>query len=67
MPEWIDVKNSYPPLNSMDEFIFFTGKKEIVFGKAFDIDDAGFLWISDSLNQKNEIATHWMKIPEPPK
>lgn len=62
--KWISVKDQKPPLNKL--LVFFNGKREITLGTCFDIEDEYRAWISDDVRVTNEIATHWIPLPEPP-
>lgn len=65
--KWISVKEKYPMFGSCNHFLFFNGKKEVTCGYAFSENDERSVWISDAINETNEIATHWMQLPDPPK
>ena len=61
---WIKVKNQLPPKQKL--LLFINGKKEITLGSCFDYEDERRVWIMDELRVTNEIATHWMPLPELP-
>lgn len=73
MSEWISVKDKLPPVGVRNCCIFFNGKKEVTYGYAYPFDaelDTGIstcIWINDMDRETNEIATHWMPLPEAPK
>ena len=50
-------------------YLFFNGKKDITYGYAYDWEPESnrYVWINDMDNETNEIATHWMPLPQPPK
>lgn len=69
--EWVSVKDKEPPKNKV--VLFFTGKKEVVYGyyKPEDppVDNWATettIWINDDFNTKIATASHWMPLPEPP-
>ena len=45
-------------------------KREVTYGYAYDPEDGwgieknGSIWINDIERETNEIATHWMALPE---
>ena len=65
--EWISVEDEKPNIGERYSYLFVNGKKEVTCGYAFDIEDNRRVWISDAISQTNEIATHWMPLPKPPK
>ena len=67
MSEWINCKKEHPKIGIRHKYLFVNGKREVTYGYCFDIDDAGFVWICDEDRQTNEIASHFMNLPEPPK
>lgn len=70
--EWIPIKNKLPPFGPRNVLVFFNGKKEVTCGYAYDPKDGwdtgndDSIWINDALSETNEIATHWMSLPEKP-
>ena len=68
--EWIGVKDKPPEANK--KLLFVNGKKEITFGYAYKREDGwdtGYdhlVWINDFISETNEVATHWMPLPNPP-
>lgn len=67
MSEWISVKDKKPDLYHETRYLFVNGKREVTYGYAFDIEDDERVWINDMNRETNEIATHWMPLPRPPK
>lgn len=65
--EWISVKDEKPKIGQQFRYLFMNGKNEITYGYAFDIEDEERVWINDMDRETNEIATHWMSLPLPPK
>ena len=67
--EWISIKDKLPKLGIKYRYLFFNGKKDVTFGYAYDWppEDEWRIWINDMDNETNEIATHWMPLPKPPK
>ncbi len=70
--EWINVKEGMPLFGIAHRYLFVNGKGEVTFGYAYDPAegwDTGHdhsIWISDMDRVTNEVATHWMPLPEPP-
>lgn len=62
--KWISVVDKFPP--QKQNLLFINGKKEITIGSCFDYEDERRVWILDELRVTNEIATHWMPLPELP-
>lgn len=69
MNKWVSIKDLKPKLGPLHNYLFFNGKKEITYGYAHDweFEDERYIWINDMDSETNEIATHWMPLPEPPK
>ena len=75
--KWIKVKDQEPLLGCRYRYLFINGKGEVTYGYAYSDDEVGggvwdtgsenSIWINDMDRQTNEIATHWMPLPEPPK
>jgi len=75
--EWISVKNRRPLFGIQHRYLFLNGKKEVTLGYAYADDENGLgvwdtgseasIWINDFDRQTNEIVTHWMPLPAPPK
>jgi len=68
MSEWISVKDKWPLFGVNNKFLFINGKKEITYGYAYDWERESdeYIWINDIDRETNEIATHWMPLPNPP-
>lgn len=73
MNEWIKITNGIPLFGPTNCCLFFTGKKEVTYGYAYDPKE-GFstegdtiVWIHDMGRDTNEVATHWMSLPGAPK
>lgn len=72
MSGWISVKDRLPKFGVSNCYLFFNGKKEVTYGYAYPIEEGwdtgneGSIWISDMDRQTNEVATHWMELPQPP-
>lgn len=66
--KWINVKDKAPPAGLENKLLFINGKKEVTYGYAYDWDKESedYIWINDMDRETNEIATHWMKLPEKP-
>lgn len=53
--------------------LFINGKREVTYGYAYPIEEGwdtgsdGSIWINDFDRQTNEVATHWMPLPDSPK
>lgn len=75
--EWISVKDQKPKLGIRQRYLFVNGKGEVTYGYAYNDDEGGSgkwdtgnedsLWINDMDRETNEVATHWMPLPKPPK
>lgn len=70
--EWIKVKDRLPKCGIGYRYLFVNGKGEVTFGYAYDPaegwdtgNDAS-IWIADHDRVTNEVATHWMPLPEAP-
>jgi hypothetical protein len=68
--EWIKCKDLKP--DSGMRSLFINGKGEVTFGYAYSYEEwpqeeNGSIWINDMDRETNEIATHWMPLPKPPK
>lgn len=61
------IKCSIEKPNLRENLLFVNGKGEVTFGRCFDIDIEGVVWIEDDDRITNEIAKYWMALPEPPK
>lgn len=74
--EWIKVKDKKPQLGIRHRYLFVNGKGEVTYGYAYRDDEEGSgswetgndtsIWINDMDRETNEIATHWMQLPEAP-
>jgi hypothetical protein len=74
--EWISVKDKKPLFGIQHRYLFVNGKKEITYGYAYadeesgsgkwDTGNEGSIWINDMDRETNEVATHWMHLPEKP-
>ncbi len=67
--KWIKCSDKLPKLGIAYRYLFINGKKEVTFGYAYDPkwdDSKDCVWINDMDRESNEIATHWMQLPEPP-
>jgi hypothetical protein len=73
MSDWISVKEQHPPYGSRHRFLFFTGKKQVTFGWAWNPEEGWVtyspesIWIADCDGLTTEVATHWMPLPNAPK
>lgn len=69
--EWISVKDRLPQLGIQYRYLFTNGKGEVTFGYAYDpkegcdTGNSHSIWINDHDRCTNEVATHWMPLPEP--
>ncbi len=70
--DWVNVEDKLPKFGVKYRYLFVNGKKEVTLGWAYDpLEgwDSGhkhLIWISDCDRQTNEVATHWMPLPNPP-
>lgn len=64
--EWISVKDRLPEFGTQHRYLFINGKSEVTFGYAVEKENIGRIWIVDIDRETNEIATHWMNLPEKP-
>lgn len=66
--KWISVKDEKPKLGIKYRYLFVNGKKEVTYGYAYDWEPESdrYVWINDMDRETNEIATHYMSLPEPP-
>lgn len=70
--KWIKVCDQKPLCGLKHTYLFFNGKREITYGHAYCIEDgwdtgnSKSIWINDMDRQTNEVATHWMPLPNPP-
>lgn len=71
--EWISIKDIKPPSGIKNKALFVNGKKEVTYGYAYPLEEGwdtgneSSVWINDFDRETNEVATHWMPLPEPPK
>lgn len=71
--EWVSVKETLPEFGIKHRYLFINGKTEVTYGYAYDPKegwDTGYvdtICIADMDRVTNEVATHWMPLPEPPK
>ncbi len=70
--KWIKIEDELPKFGISNNYLFINGKGEITYGYAYDPKegwDTGHnksIWINDFDRQTNEVATHWMPLPEKP-
>lgn len=67
MNDWTSIKDKLPSIGNNHKYLFFNGKKEVTYGYAFGIEDERRIWINDMGRETNEVATHWMELPKPPR
>ena len=66
--EWINIEDEKPKLGINYRYLFLNGKNEVTYGYAYDWEPESnrYVWINDMDRETNEIATHWMPLPEAP-
>lgn len=74
--EWIKVKDQKPKLGIKYRYLFLNGKGEVTYGYAYSDNECGSgkwdtgndysIWINDIDRETNEVATHWMNLPNYP-
>jgi len=71
--EWIKCSDKLPEFGISTRYLFLNGKKEVTLGYAYPISEgwdtgnSNSIWINDMDRQTNEVATHWMDLPQVPK
>jgi len=71
MSEWISILEKLPKANN--RYLFLNGKREVTFGYMYPLEEGwdtgieGRVWINDFESGTNEIASHYMELPEAPK
>lgn len=71
--KWVSVKDKLPKYGIKYRYLFINVKNEVTYGYAYNpidgwyTDNKNTIWINDMDRDTNEIATHWMPLPQDPK
>jgi hypothetical protein len=66
--KWIKCEDQTPKLGIKYRYLFINGKGDVTYGYAYDWEKESdrYVCINDMDRETNEIATHWMPLPEKP-